>query len=200
MRTETQGSSPVNPLLFRTATPRVAGREIPGSYDAALRVWAVDAGGTRQPIIMAAEDAVLDLETTTKVRQEGDDEEIRAGNSFASLCEIVTKTATQQEADDERISSGSRLGLLAEMVTKTEVQQEVDDDTADPFVSDKFAPRYALPEITTKTDAQQESDDQVRAVGMDFDFYPSGRVGALVELETKTSYEIENDDQDPSLV
>ena len=179
MQTESFGLVPVSPLLFRTATPRVAGFEIPGSYDPALK---------------------LDIETTTKVRQEGDDEESRASDSFGSLCEIVTKTATQQEADDDRFGSDARLGLLAEMVTNTEVQQEADDDTADPLIADQFAPSYALPELTTKTDVQQESDDQFRTVGMDFGFSPSGRLGALVELEAKTFYEIEHDDRDPSRV
>ena len=200
MQTESFGLVPVSPLLFRTATPRVAGVEIPGSYDPALKVWAVDAGGLRRPIITAGEDALLDIETTTKVRQEGDDEESRASDSFGSLCEIVTKTATQQEADDDRFGSDARLGLLAEMVTKTEVQQEADDDTADPLIADQFAPSYSLPELTTKTDVQQESDDQFRTVGMDFGFSPSGRLGALVELEAKTFYEIEHDDRDPSRV
>ena len=200
MYRETVGTAPVVPLLFRNATPRIAGPEIPGGYDPALRVWAVDADGLHQPIITAAESALVDIETTTKVRQEGDDEDIHAGRAFGTLCEIVTKTATQQESDDDRFGADGRLGLLTEIVTKTAIQQEADDDAAEMLVADHLLSRAALPEITTKTDAQQESDDQVRAVGMEFDYVAPERLGPLVELETKTSYEVEHDDQDRELI
>ena len=183
--------------LCCSATPRRAlpALKSPAATIPALRVWAVDADGLRQPIITVAENALVDIETTTKVRQEGDDEDIHAGRAFGTLCEIVTKTATQQEFDDERFGANARLGLLTEIVTKTAIQQEADDDAAETLVADHFMLRAALPEITTKTDAQQESDDQARAVGMEFDYVAPERLGALVELETKTSYELEHDDQ-----
>ena len=163
MQTESFGLVPVSPLLFRTATPRVAGFEIPGSYDPALRVWAVDAGGLRRPIITAGEDALLDIETTTKVRQEGDDEESSVTDSYGSLCEIVTKTATQQEADDDRFGSDARLGLLAEMVTKTDVQQESDDQFRTVGMDFGFSPSGrlgALVELEAKTFYEIEHDDR----------------------------------------
>lgn len=200
MCSELVGTLPVTPLLFRSATPRVAGPEIPGSYDPALRVWAVDADGIRQPIIAAAEDALVTLDTCTKVRQEGDDEDIHAGRAFGTLCEIVTKTATQQESDDDRLGAGARLGLIAEIETKTAIQQEADDEVAETLVSDRFISRQALLEITTKTEARTESDDQAKAVGMEFDWSRPTRLRPLVELETKTSYEIEHDDHDPKLI
>lgn len=200
MHSESVGTLPVTPLLFRSATPRVAGPEIPGSYDPVLRVWAIDADGVRQPLIAASEDALVDIETSTKVRQEGDDEDIHAGRAFGTLCEIVTKTATHQETDDDRFGADARLGLTAEIVTHTSVQQEADDFEFDASVADRFMKGRDLAEITTKTDTQQESDDQVRAVGMEFDYAPPIRLGPLVELETKTSYEVEHDDHDPELI
>lgn len=199
MYSESAGMVPVAPLLFRNATPRIPGADIPGSYDPALRVWAIDVEGLRQPIITAAEDALIDLETTTKVRQEGDDEDIRA-RGFGMLCEIVTKTATHQETDDARVGADAQLGLLAELLTKTDVQQEADDDTAESLVTDCVMKRRDLAEITTKTEAEQETDDQVKAVGMEFDYAPTAYLGPLDELETKTSYEIEHDDHDTELI
>ncbi|MCD9148484.1 hypothetical protein [Pseudophaeobacter flagellatus] len=172
MRTETPTSPPVLPLLFRTATRRVTGPEIPGNYDPALGVWTVVADGMSQPIITTAEDALLDIRTSTKVAAETDDEEIFADRSLGRLAEIVTKTETSQETDDEHINASQRLGLLAEIVTKTAIQSETDDEVNEGVLSEDFARSFILPELATKTDVQRESDDEISAVGMEPHVHP----------------------------
>lgn len=176
------------PFLFRNATPRISGSDIPGNYDPRMQVWVVQRGGVSLPIVEVGDNELLDLETTTKVRQESEDEDICRGHksSFVGkrgLIELTTKTEVQQESDDDLHPGGSlsthriRCGRLSELATKTDVQQESDDQIES----------VGLVELQTKTSTVQEQDDE--------------RVGrySILELETKTFVDVESDDDRAAL-
>lgn len=176
------------PLLFRTSTARTAVPEMPGAYDPVAQVWTVERGGHRVPIVEAGDEALVEITTKTRVRQEVDDDEIAVEGSAspdrrAHPVELLTKTEVQQEGNDEEIAvqvlQAHRVPnrFLAELVTKTDVQQESDDDMRP----------VGLIELETKTAVQQEQDDD--------DF---GR--SLLELETKTYVEVEQDDEGATLL
>jgi hypothetical protein len=163
MRAESFDPTVVRPFLFRTATPREAGTDIPGSYDPAMRVWAVDVDGVRQPIITAAEDTALDIETTTKVRSEAEEEEIFA--SVSRLAVITTKTAAREETDDEPLDNRAWMGL-SELATKTDVQHESDDQiehhAMDIGLISTFRRRAhsLMAEIETFAEVEREDQDE----------------------------------------
>lgn len=160
-RTETS-APPIRPLLFRAATPRLAGAEIPGNYDPRLNVWIVDTGGVSRPIITVSDEALLYIRTTTKVTAETDDEETFVELSAKQLCELGTKTETQQESGDEDTCELSRIGSIAELATKTAHKSEADDDETEVHSFTGMAPNHIFPELVTKTDVQRESDDDYR--------------------------------------
>lgn len=169
MHSET--SPGVAPLLFRNAVARTAGTDIPGAYHPGLGVWAVN-GPTGPIAIVEADDAyLLEITTKSKVREEGDDENELAG------------------------SARTRVPILTEIVTKTAIQQESDDELNGPGRMSRSADRIAIAELVTKTDVQQESDDQIEAAGME----DAQRGRRLLELETKTHAEVEQDDHTPIL-
>lgn len=149
------------PLLFRAATPRLAGAELPGYYDPNLNVWVVKTGGVRRPIITVSEEALLCIRTSTRTTAETDDDEALIEFSAQQLCELQTKTETKQESDDEGACSLTSLGSIAELETKTSFNSEVDDDKFEEFTYISVAPSHILPELLTKTDVQRESDDDL---------------------------------------
>tara|TARA_R110000787_G_scaffold43856_2_gene107380 strand:- start:2769 stop:3386 length:618 start_codon:yes stop_codon:yes gene_type:complete len=159
-QTETEVPS-ILPLLFRAATPRSAGPEIPGNYDPNLNVWVVNTAGVSRPIITISEGALLCVRTLTKIAAETDDEEALTELSAQQLCELQTKTETKQESDDEQAGSLSRFGSIAELETKTSFNSEADDDKFEELNTINFTPSYTLPELLTKTDVQRESDDDL---------------------------------------
>ncbi|AGH50181.1 hypothetical protein G432_12300 [Sphingomonas sp. MM-1] len=112
-----------DPFLLRFATPRSADAEMPGRYSPDLGVWVIDRDGGEVPIIEVAGGSLvatqsktmthvevddddparfgsMETGTSTRVRQEADDED-------ASLClpELTTKTDVQQERDDETVTA-----------------------------------------------------------------------------------------------
>lgn len=169
MHSET--SPGVAPLLFRNAVPRTAGPEIPGAYHPGLGVWAVEGPSGPIPIVEADDSYLLEITTKTKVREESDDDNELAGSARA------------------------RGAILTEIVTKTAIQLESDDELNDPGRLSRGADRIAIAELVTKTDVQQESDDQIQAAGIE----GLRRGRRLLELETKTHAEVEQDDHTPIL-
>lgn len=118
--------SKVEPLLFRSATRRIPGSEMPGRYDHDRSVWVVGEPGSLRAIVEADEHALLEITTKTKVTEEVDDEQNVAGLAARpDMLELVTKTMVQQEADDEVPPAR----FLLELETKTEAQVESDDQT-----------------------------------------------------------------------
>ena len=160
-QTETEVPS-ILPLLFRAATPRSAGPEIPGNYDTNLNVWVVNAGGVSQPIITIGDGALLCIRTVTKIAAETDDEDAQIEYSAQQLLELQTKSATKTESDDERACSSTSLRSIAELETKTRFNSESDDDKFDEINTINVVPSHILPELQTKTDVQRESDDDLR--------------------------------------
>ena len=189
MRIDSDPAKSAAPLLFRMATPRISSPDIPGAYDPALQVWAIEAGRVKRPIVEVGDAELVEITTKTKVRHEVNDEEITIESCAARV---------------------APLGYLTELVTKTEVQHESDDEEITDQVSgDHFIPRRDLAELVTKTDVQQESDDQIDAIGLveldtktavqqEQDDECIGR--PLLELETKTYAGVKYDDQSPMLV
>lgn len=170
------------PLLFRNATPRTSGQDIPGQFDRDLSVWAVGQRNERIPIIEASDADLLEIMTKTDIQQESDDQSRSNEMSFGrrySLLEIETKTAVGQESDDEALScleAPNHGHALLEIETKTKVGGESDDE---------WPPSAALNELQTKTFIQQESDDDI----------DTGSLRILLELETKTEAQVEHDDE-----
>jgi hypothetical protein len=143
---------PPLPLLFRNATPRTPGQDIPGQYDRNLSVWAVGERNGQIPIIEASDADLLEIVTKTAVQQESDDDAVsclETPRNRHGLLEIETKTKVGGESDDEFPLSSA----LNELQAKTFIQQESDDDI------DTGSLRILL-ELETKTEAQVEHDDE----------------------------------------
>lgn len=148
MQRDTNSAANASPLLFRHATPRTSGTELPGHYDAAAQLWVIETNTRFVPVVQTDDLALLDTRTVTKVRQEGDDDDLSrdemlgAARRVGALAELATKTDVQQESDDQITASG-----LLELETRTANNQEgVDEDW----------PRTML-ELQTKTfDVEQD--------------------------------------------
>lgn len=144
---------PVKPFLFRNATPRTHGADIPGRYDHEFSMWVVGEGRDRRPVIAVGHEDILEIETKTKVVQEADDEVgtiFRSGSHSRSDGRAALKPDSSSSRPDayrpatdrkphstamfdavtERGTSPSRsMGLLLELETKTEAEMEHDDDS-----------------------------------------------------------------------
>jgi hypothetical protein len=181
------GAIALLPLLFRNATPRTPGQDIPGQFDHHLSVWAIGECDERIPIIEASDADLLEIVTKTDIQQESDDQAVSSLSSASrrnGLLEIVTKTAVQQESDDDVLScldTPRRQHNLLEIETKTKVGGESDDE---------WPPSATLSELQTKTFVQQEADDDIDA----------GSLRILLELETKTEAQVEHDDESRPLL
>lgn len=142
--------SETDPYLFRHATPRVSDIEMPGRYDDDLQLWVLKTDSGFVPIVETSDTNLLDTSTVTKVRQEGDDDDLSSDETIGSarrrgyLAELATKTDVQQESDDQISASG-----LMEFETRTLNNQEGIDESF---------PRGLL-ELLTKTASSVEKDD-----------------------------------------
>jgi hypothetical protein len=140
-----------SPLLFRYATPRTSCADLPGHYDQDAQLWVIETEGGLLPVVQGCDSSIVDTRTVTKVRQEGDDDDLSNDDMFGggrrgrALAELATKTDVQQESDDQFSGSG-----LLELETRTANNQEgIDEDW----------PRVLL-ELHTKTFAELEQDDE----------------------------------------
>ncbi|MCW2305382.1 hypothetical protein M2324_003804 [Rhodovulum sulfidophilum] len=112
----------------------------------------VELGGTRQPIVQAADEALLEIRTVTRITAESDDEEAFASRSATQCLELQTKTETQAESDDQCISTGT----ILELETKTSHNVEEDKADIDTFCDASASVPPSLIELMTKTDVQVE--------------------------------------------
>lgn len=184
MRPEPSEAAYAAPLLFRHATPRTSSADLPGHYDSAKQLWVIETKAGLVPVIEAAPSAIVETNTSTRVRQEGDDQDASTDlQSFDALLDTSTLTKVRQESADDDLTSDETLGIprrplgmLAELATKTDVQQESDDQIS----------AGAL-ELETRSFNNQE--------GVDDDF-----PALLLELQTKTSANVEGDDDDFSMI
>lgn len=150
MQRNSSSAASASPLLFRHATPRTSGTELPGHYDPDAQLWVIETSARFVPIVQTGDPGLLDTSTVTKVRQEGDDDDLSngemlgAGRRVGALAELATKTDVQQESDDQITASA-----LLELETRTANNQEGIDDEW---------PRMLL-ELDTKTFVDAEEDD-----------------------------------------
>lgn len=212
MRPEPSEAAYAAPLLFRHATPRTSSADLPGHYDPARQLWVIETKAGLVPVIEAAASTIVETNTSTRVRQEGDDQDC---SNMAELAGIAlaetTVTLVQMEADDQDASTDLRsFDALFDTSTLTKVRQESADDdlTSDETLGMPRRPLGMLAELATKTDVQQESDDQMSAgaleletrslnnqEGVDDDF-----PALLLELQAKTFADVEGDDDDLSMI
>jgi hypothetical protein len=200
------------PLLFRHATPRTSSADLPGHYDPARQLWVIETKDGLLPVIEAVASTIVDTNTSTRVLQEGDDQDCSNMVELAGIALAeTTVTLVQMEADDQDASTDLRsFDALLDTNTVTKVRQEgADDDlTSDETLGMPHRPFGMLAELATKTEAQQESDDEMSAgaleletrsldnqEGIDDDF-----PALLLELQTKTFAQVEGDDDDFSMI
>lgn len=65
------------PLLFRYATPRTSSADLPGHYDSARQLWVIKTTAGLVAVVEAAASTAVETNTSTRVRQEGDDQDCR---------------------------------------------------------------------------------------------------------------------------
>lgn len=170
-------TSDVVPLLFRHAMPRTSSEDLPGHYDRHAGVWVIETKRGFVPLVESSSHAQLETSTSTRVRQEGDDEDFAGTRHLSALLETSTVTKVRQEGDDNDLSTEEtpgavrHAGMIADLATKTAEQQENDDEIS--------ASRVL--ELETRTLNNQE--------GIDED-WPR----MLLELQTKTHSTVEDDD------
>lgn len=212
MRSEPNEAAHAAPLLFRHATPRTSAADLPGYYDPSAQLWVIETPTGIVPVVETAASTLIETNTSTHVRQEGDDQDPSNTVGLAAIAFAeTTLTAVQMEADDQDASTDLRsFDALLDTSTLTKVRQESADD--DLTRDDTLAPRRqlgTLAELATKTDVQQESDDQMSAGGLleletrtlnnqegVDDTFPA----MLLELQTKTFADVEGDDDDLSMI
>ena len=212
MRPDPHEAAHAAPLLFRHATPRTSSTDLPGYYDPSTQLWVIETSAGIVPVVEAAASTLIETNTSTRVRQEGDDQDCSNTIGLAAIAFAeTTLTAVQMEADDQDASTDLRsFDALLDTSTLTKVRQEsADDDLAR---DETLAPRRllgTLAELATKTEVQQESDDQMSAGGaleleaqslnnqnrIDHNF-----PAMLLELQTKTFANVEGDDDDLSMI
>lgn len=107
---------------------------MPGRYDAGTKLWVIDTAQGQMPLAEAARPTQLETSTSTRVRQEGDDDDQGSiGQLCATLLDTSTLTKVRQEGSDDDFSTGEILSaepfpaMLAALKTKTFVGQEGDD-------------------------------------------------------------------------
>lgn len=212
MRSEPKEAADSAPLLFRHATPRTSSADLPGYYDPSTQLWVVKTKAGIVPVVEACVSTFIETNTSTRVRQEGDDQDCSSTVGLAAIeFAGTTVTAVQMEADDQDASTELRsFDALLDTSTLTKVRQEsADDDLTRDETLARRRPLGILAELATKTDVQQESDDQMSAggvleletrslnnqEGVDDDF-----PAMLLELQTKTFTDVEGDDDDFSMI
>ncbi|MCC2602229.1 hypothetical protein [Sphingopyxis yananensis] len=212
MRSETNEAAHAAPLLFRHATPRTSSADLPGYYDPSTQLWVIETSAGIVPVVQAAASTLIETNTSTRVRQEAEDQDYSGMVGLAAIAFAeTTLTAVKMEVDDQDASTDLRsFDALLDTSTLTKVRQESADD--DLTRDETLAPRRrlgTLAELATKTDVQQESDDQMSTgamleletrsfnnqEGVDDDF-----PAMLLELQTKTFANVEGDDDDLSMI
>lgn len=150
MQRDSGSAASTSPLLFRHATPRTSWTELPGHYDPDAQLWVIETNARLVPVVQTGDPALLETSTVTKVRQEGNDDDLSSDETLGAvrragaLAELATKTDVQQESDDQISASG-----LLELETRTANNQEgIDEDW----------PRMLI-ELQTKTFVDAEEDD-----------------------------------------
>lgn len=172
------------PLLFRHAVPRTSSSELPGYYDMAKQLWVVETKAGTVPVVEAAATTAIETNTSTHVRQEGDDQDTSTQlKGFEALLDTHTLTKVQPEGDDtditadETLAPRPRLSTLAELATKTDVQHESDD---------QMSPADML-ELETRTLNNQEGVDET---------FPT----MLLELQSETLADVKGSDDELSMI
>ena len=201
MRPEPSEATYAAPLLFRHAIPRTpSAEELPGYYDAAQQLWVVETKKGIVPVVEAAATTVIETNTSTRVRQEGDDQDCSNMVGLAAIAFAeTTLTAVQMEADDQDASTELRgFEALLDTQTLTEVRPEGDDTDAQMAADDWDASSRlrcfnALLDTHTLTKVQPEGDDT--DITADETLVLRRRLGTLAELATKTDVQQESDDQ-----
>lgn len=200
------------PLLFRHATPRTSSADLPGYYDPGTQLWVIETTAGILPAVETAASTLVETNTSTHVRQEGDDQDPSNTVGLAVLAFAeTTLTAVQMEADDQDASTDLRsFDALLDTSTLTKVRQEsADDDLTSDETLSSGRQVGTLAELATKTDVQQESDDQMSAGGLleletrtlnNQEGVDNTFPTMLLELQTKTSADIEGDDDDLSMI
>lgn len=212
MRSEPNEAAHAAPLLFRHATPRTSSAELPGYYDPSTQLWVIETSAGIVPVVEAAASTLIETNTSTRVRQEGDDQDCSntVGLAVIAFAE-TTLTAVQMEVDDQDASTDLRsFEALLDTSTLTKVRQEsADDDLTRDETLPLRRPLGTLAELATKTEVQQESDDQMSAGSMlELDTRSLNNQGGvdddfpamLLELQTKTFADVEGDDDDLSMI
>lgn len=168
------------PLLFRHGTPRIASEKMSGYYDPKTQLWVVKIGEGFVPLVEAASVSQLETRTSTRVQQEGDDEDAAASRELCStLIDTSTSTKTQQEGPDDDFTTDDELVGMRRcsapdaLVTTTNVQPDSGDEMA----------TSALVYLETRSLNNQEGVD---------DDWPL----MLLELQTRSYSNVENDDED----
>lgn len=173
MQSNANPASHVTPLLFRHAVPRISAEALPGHYDPSKSLWVIATETGFLPLVEVCAPAQMETATSTRVRQEGDDDDFASTRLLAGmLLDTSTVTKVRQEGDDDDLSAEDTLGAvrhagsIADLVTKTAVQQESDDEIS----------ASALLELETRTLNNQE--------GFDEDWPPRG---LALQVETGSS-------------
>lgn len=168
------------PFLFRHATPRIASDEMSGNYDPEIQLWVVNTSRGFVPLVEAASAPQLETRTSTRVQQEGDDEDMAASlEPCSTLLDTSTFTKTQQEGLDDDFSTDDGLvgvrhcGVLEALAIRTNVRQESSDQMT----------ASALLDLETRSSHNQEGVD---------DDWPL----MLLELQTRSYSNGESDDED----
>ena len=81
------------PLLFQALEPMIPAEPLAGHYDEARSVWMTAIGGRPTPLAESG-DAILEIQTKTKVLQEVDDE-------IPGTLQMMTKTFVNVERDED---------------------------------------------------------------------------------------------------
>ena len=200
MRSEPSETAHTAPLLFRHATPRISSPELLGHYDPAGQLWVIETEAGIVPVVEAAASTMIETNTSTRVRQEGDDQDASNTVGLAAI-ELAGTTVTlvQMEADDQDASTDIRsFDALLDTHTLTEVRQEADDTDVQMAADNLNASTAracvdALLDTSTLTKVRQESaDDDLTS---DETLAPRRRLGMLAEIVTKTDVQQESDDQ-----
>lgn len=156
-------TSDVSPLLFRHARPRTSSEDLPGHYDRNSSVWVIETASGFIPLVETSSPAQLETSTSTRVRQEGDDEDFAGTQRLSALLETSTVTKVRQEGDDDDLSTeetlgaARRAGMIAEISASRVLELETRTLNNQEGIDEDW-PRMLL-ELQTKTHSTVEDDD-----------------------------------------
>jgi len=161
MRSTAVSAKGVAPLLFRHATPRTSSDELPGHYDTASKLWVIPTDDGFVPLVEAAGTASLETSTSTRVRQEGDDDDAtRTSQLCATLLDTSTLTKVRQESSDDDLSNDGALGgsqRVATLAASAALELETRSLNNQEGIDSDW-PRMLL-ELQTKSFTNVEQDD-----------------------------------------